>query len=173
MWSPIISVRTLPFPIDEGYNRLRGARRYSRLSKGRSLSTAKKVLIILIPLVLISCFLWYMADNYWYNPPRFYWERITVPRGEENAFTLDLAGKQRLVMYFYLTPDDAAISVIIGRTARGWTDYQWVGIPKDYPRIEDGSKIVFKAPNTDTYTIWMRPRANRSVDVRIAYGFSE
>jgi len=114
-----------------------------------------------------------MAENYWYNSPKFYRDELTRERGEEDAFTFDLAKSQKLVVYFYLIPDDAAISVIVGRTARGWTDYQWVGIPKDYPRIEDGSKIVFKAPNTDTYTIWMRPRANRSVDVRIAYGFSE
>ena len=139
----------------------------------RSLSTARKVLTILLPLALISSFLWFMAENYWYNSPKFYRDELTRERGEEDAFTFDLAKSQKLVVYFYLIPDDAAISVIVGRTARGWTDYQWVGIPKDYPRIEDGSKIVFKAPNTDTYTIWMRPRANRSVDVRIAYGFSE
>lgn len=139
----------------------------------RRFSTRKK-LAILAPLVLIAIVVGIVTTQNRNDTITFHYApNITLTEGSANWRSFDLAKGQKLTVYFQLEPEDAEIVVMIGCVTKEWGQWKWVGQPKEFPRVKDGSKIEFKAPHTNPYTMWMKPRWDYTVKVKIAYRFSE
>lgn len=139
-----------------------------------ALSKAFRVIIILALLIAVIPIAGCHQQEPEQEPGSQQYDTISLSHGGSDIRFFDLAKDQTLTVQFHISPKDAEIVVIIGSVVKsGYTDWRWAYRHKEWPHINNGSKIKFEAPSTYSYAMWMQPRLTQTVEVTIGYWFSD